>query len=63
MDQEIYQVDENNVLLVPFGQLIAHDISGLFLDIPTNDEGTQSLSNINNINRYILFEIVFKKFI
>ncbi|KAL4142196.1 hypothetical protein QTP88_004702 [Uroleucon formosanum] len=39
LNQDIYKVDENNVLLVPFGQLIAHDVSGLFLDIPTDGHG------------------------
>ncbi|XP_026807325.1 peroxidase-like [Rhopalosiphum maidis] len=39
LNREIYKPDENNVLLVPFGQLIAHDISGLFIDIPKNDDG------------------------
>lgn len=39
LNQEIYRGDENNVLLLPFGQLIAHDISGLLLDIPTDDQG------------------------
>ncbi|XP_025194619.1 peroxidase-like [Melanaphis sacchari] len=40
LNREIYHNDENNVLLLPFGQLLAHDISGLFLDIPKkeNDE-------------------------
>ncbi|XP_022169138.1 peroxidase-like [Myzus persicae] len=39
LNHEIYRVDENNVLLLPFGQFIAHDVSGLFLDIPKYDNG------------------------
>lgn len=34
LGRELYKVSENNVLLLPFGQLIAHDISGLPNDIP-----------------------------
>ncbi|VVC27283.1 Haem peroxidase,Haem peroxidase, animal type [Cinara cedri] len=34
LSREIYRLSENNVLLLPFGQLIAHDISGLPNDVP-----------------------------
>jgi len=37
LNREIYKVDENNALILPFGQLIAHDISGLPNDVPRID--------------------------
>lgn len=40
LDREKYRVDENNVLLMPFGQLIAHDMSGLPLDAPVSGTST-----------------------
>lgn len=40
LNREKYHVDENNVLLMPFGQLLAHDISGLPVDSPTSELGT-----------------------
>lgn len=39
LSREVYRGDENNVFLVPFGQLIAHDISGLPTDVPINELG------------------------
>jgi len=39
LGREKYRVDDNNVLLMPFGQLIAHDISGLPTDIPKKENG------------------------
>lgn len=39
MGREEYRLDENNVLLMPFAQLIAHDISGLPNDVPRNEKG------------------------
>lgn len=36
LTRETYHVDENNILLMSFAQLIAHDISGLFNDVPEN---------------------------
>lgn len=41
LSRETYKVDENNVLLMPFGQLIAHDISGLPNDVPKNELSRQ----------------------
>lgn len=45
LNREKYHVDENNVLLMPFGQLLAHDISGLPVDSPTNELGKSIIQN------------------
>ncbi|XP_025410681.1 peroxidase-like [Sipha flava] len=37
LTREKYRTDENNVLLLPFGQLLAHDLSGLSNDVPENE--------------------------
>lgn len=37
LNREKYHVDENNKLLMPFAQLIAHDITGLPNDVPRNE--------------------------
>ncbi|XP_025410649.1 peroxidase-like [Sipha flava] len=37
LTREKYHVDENNVLLLPFSQLLAHDLSGLTNDVPENE--------------------------
>jgi len=39
MNHEVYRVDENNVLLFPFAQSSAHDISGLPNDIISGEDG------------------------
>jgi len=39
MNHEIYHVDENNVLLFPFAQSSAHDVSGLPNDIISDKDG------------------------
>lgn len=39
LNHEIYRVDENNVLLFPFAQSSAHDISGLPNDIISEKNG------------------------
>ncbi|KAL4142192.1 hypothetical protein QTP88_004701 [Uroleucon formosanum] len=39
LSREIYRGDENNVLLLPFGQLLAHDISGLPNDLVLDENG------------------------
>lgn len=39
MTREKYRVDENNVLLVPFAQLTAHDVTGVSEDIPPPQNG------------------------
>lgn len=41
LSREVYRVDENNVLLMPFGQLLAHDMSGLNTDLIRNDQGIE----------------------
>jgi len=39
MNREIYKVYENNVLLLPFGRLLAHDISGMPNDLISDENG------------------------
>ncbi|XP_025194656.1 peroxidase-like isoform X2 [Melanaphis sacchari] len=39
LNREIFRVDENNVLLLPFGQLLAHDISSLPNDLISDENG------------------------
>lgn len=41
LSREVYRVDENNVLLMPFGQSLAHDMSGLNTDLIRNDQGIE----------------------
>jgi len=45
LNHEVYRVDENNVLLLPFGQLIAHDISGLPNDLVSDENGKSTFYN------------------
>jgi len=45
LNREIYRVDENDVLLLPFGQLIAHDISGLPSDLVLDENGKSTFYN------------------
>ncbi|XP_025409881.1 chorion peroxidase-like, partial [Sipha flava] len=39
MGRELYHVDENNILLLPFAQLLAHDITGLPDDTLFDEQG------------------------
>lgn len=39
LGKEQYRVDENNVLLVPYGQLLAHDVSVISPDLIKDSEG------------------------
>jgi hypothetical protein len=42
MGRELYHVDENNILLLPFAQLLAHDITGLPDDTLFDEQGTET---------------------
>jgi len=42
---EIYKVDENNVLLLPFGKFLAHDISGMPNDLISDKNGESVFYN------------------
>lgn len=59
LGREQYRVDENNVLLLPFGQLIAHDISGLPNDVSYNEIGK---ANILEITLVQIFRFKFVNF-
>lgn len=39
LGKEQYRVDENNVLLMPYGQLLAHDVSVIPSDIIKDSKG------------------------
>lgn len=39
LNRETYRADENNVLLLPFGQLLAHDVSGMPSDLILDENG------------------------
>ncbi|CAI6365415.1 unnamed protein product [Macrosiphum euphorbiae] len=54
LNHEIYRVDENNVLLFPFAQSSAHDISGLPNDIISEKNGNaiDCCSAENKKNKY-----------
>lgn len=57
LNREKYQVDENNVLLIPFGQLIAHDVSGLPNDVPKKNHGNIFVAfNLFDLKHQILQE-------
>ncbi|XP_001944613.1 peroxidase [Acyrthosiphon pisum] len=62
LNREIYRVDENNVLLLPFGQLIAHDISGLPNDLVSDENGAaiDCCLTENKIKNYTQCQIVLE---
>jgi len=39
LGREQYRVDENNVLLMPFAQLLAHDLTGMAIDSLISPQG------------------------
>jgi len=60
LNREIYKVDENNVLLLPFGQLLAHDISSMPNDLVLDENGDalDCCLSENHIENYTQCQIV-----
>lgn len=68
MGREKYRVDENNVLMMPFGQLLAHDLTGMAVDILISPQGKviflMAYCVITNNNIIVLtIELVHSKFL
>lgn len=60
LNREKYSADENNVLLLPFGQLLAHDISGLLNDIIVDENGDFKFYNYFDV---FIFIVILNHFI
>lgn len=49
LDRDVFHPDENNVFLTPFGQLIAHDVSGLAADVIKDKNGRSNCTHLGTI--------------
>lgn len=52
--REVYRPDENNVLLYPFGQLLAHDVSGQPTDAPKTNNGKLIVMHLRSESRGVV---------